>query len=358
MSRKFAIVAGASGMVGRPLSTYLIEQGWDVVGLATKPNPTMPCQLVEVDLTSRESCTSKLSSFVDTTHIFYAARYPHSAPAPEPVEENLAMLRNLVNAIEPFAPRLEHIHLVHGMKIYGCLLGPHKTPTKESDPPTLDENFYFPQQEWIDQHQRSKGWTWTISRPQLICEAKLTANRNIILTIATYASICREMGARFVFPGSLENYNAIYQCTDSKILAKAVTWVSTNAVCGNNVFNVTNGDYFRWANLWPRIAYWFGVETAPPQKLHLARLMPAKAPIWDRIVRKHGLKPTPYDAMALWPYAEYIFSHNWDMMADTTKLRRFGFHEYLDSEEMFLKAFDQLSEQRLIPPPAWRPNLS
>lgn len=349
MSPRVAVVAGASGMVGRQLSSFLMREGWNVMGLATRRNDSVACPLIEVDLMSPESCRTKLSPLTGTTHIFYAARYPHRASQPEPVAENLAMLCNLVNAIEPAAPGLQHVHLVHGMKIYGCLLGPHKTPTRESDPPTLDENFYLPQQNWIEERQRGKHWTWTASRPQLVCEASVATNRNIILTIATYASICREIGARLTFPGSSENYNAIYQCTHSEMLSKAISYLSTHVQCRNNAFNVTNGDYFRWANLWPRIADWFGLETAPPQNLPLSRLMARKGDVWDRIVKKHSLKKTPNEAMALWPYAEYIFSHAWDMMADTSKLRRVGFFEYMESEEMFLAAFDQLSEEQLIP---------
>ena len=42
-------------------------------------------------------------------------------------------------------------------------------------------------------------------------------------------------------------------------LAAAIVWMATEEGCANQVFNVTNGDYYRWENLWPRIADHFGV---------------------------------------------------------------------------------------------------
>ena len=44
------------------------------------------------------------------------------------------MLRNVLDAIEPIAPGLEHVHLVQGTKYYGMHLGPFRTPAREDDP--------------------------------------------------------------------------------------------------------------------------------------------------------------------------------------------------------------------------------
>src|SRR5206468_9819278 len=52
------------------------------------------------------------------THVFYTARAQHGETGVESVEDNVAMLRNLLDAIEPVA-ELAHIHLVQGTKYYG-----------------------------------------------------------------------------------------------------------------------------------------------------------------------------------------------------------------------------------------------
>ena len=40
---------------------------------------------------------------------------------------------------------------------------------------------------------------------------------------------------------------------------------------------------------------------------------------------------------------------DYDVFADASKARRAGFHEYVDTEAMFLRIFQDLRDQRLIP---------
>jgi hypothetical protein len=53
--------------------------------------------------------------------------------------------------------------------------------------------------------------------------------------------------------------------TDAELLAKAVVWAGENDRCDRQAFNITNSDFNRWTNLWPRIAEFFKMEYAPPQ---------------------------------------------------------------------------------------------
>jgi len=62
-----------------------------------------------------------------------------------------------------------------------------------------------------------------------------------------------------------------------------------------------------------------------------------------------GNGPTPYERAALWSYGDFIFTPGYDMMSDTLKLRRHGFWEVADSEEMFLALFAHLRRQKIIP---------
>jgi hypothetical protein len=50
------------------------------------------------------------------------------------VAPNVALLTNLMDAVEPAAEALQHVNLMHGTKWYGNHLGPFKTPAKETDP--------------------------------------------------------------------------------------------------------------------------------------------------------------------------------------------------------------------------------
>jgi hypothetical protein len=46
---------------------------------------------------------------------------------------------------------------------------------------------------------------------------------------------------------------------------------------------------------------------------------------------------------------DFVFSWDYDLFADGSKARRFGFHEYVDPEQMFLKIFQDFKDERIIP---------
>jgi hypothetical protein len=172
---------------------------------------------------------------------------------------------------------------------------------------------------------------------------------NLSTVIAVYAVISRELGLPLSFPGKPGAYRALYQCTDSALLAKALVWMATTPGCANQAFNITNGDLIRWENLWPRFARFFDMELAPPRHLSLTRLMADKGPVWERIVSRHGLRPYAYEQIAAWGFGDFVFGSDYDIVSDTGKARRAGFCDSVDSEEMFLRLFGGFRAERIIP---------
>ena len=350
MARYTAVVAGATGTVGRGLTEALaLDSDWEVVALARKPLDTKGAHFLSVDLTNERETRQKLRELTGTTHIFYAARAEHFAGESEPIDLNLAMLRHLVEAIEPRASRLQHIHLVEGTKWYGSHLGPFRTPAREDDAGCMPANFYHAQQDYLSERQRRGAWTWSASRPHTKCHAAPDMPRNLVVVIAAYAVICREMGLPLSFPGTSANYRALYQCTSADHLVAAIRWMVDQPNCANHAFNVINGDYFRWENLWPCFARYFGMEVGPVHTVRLAEAMADKAPVWQAIVAKYGLRPTPYERLALWSYGDYVFRPGWDMMSDMTKARMFGFHRTVGTEAEFIRFLDVFRANRILP---------
>jgi len=349
MAKYKALVAGATGVVGRRLASYLASRpDWEVTGLSRRAPTGAPFSSIEVDLTDARDCAAKLSDIAPATHILYAARYQHSTGAPEPIDINTAMLRNVVEAVAP-AGALQHVHMVQGSKSYGSTLGPYKTPAKESDPRVAENNFYYAQEDWIEECRWGERWAWSASRPHAIMDRRTGIPRSIAMVIAVYAAVLREEGSPLFFPGTAGNYRALYQCTDALLLAKAIEWMSTAPRCANQAFNITNGDYIRWTNLWPRIAAYFGMESGPVRTVRLAECMAGKGPVWVRIVKQPGLRATPYRDAAIWSYGDFVFQPGYDIMSDTTKARLYGFHEALATEEMFIGLFDYYRRERVIP---------
>jgi nucleoside-diphosphate-sugar epimerase len=349
---KKAVIVGALGVIGRNLMNRLAETGeWEIVGLSRRsPDFDAPAEFISVDLLDRADAEAKLAHLSDVTHIFYTAFQArptwaeHGAP-------NLAMLVNSVEPIAAASPGLKHVHLVQGNKIYGSHLGPFKTPAREDDPPHMLPNFYWDQENWLRENQPGKEWTWSASRPQTVCGFALGNPMNITTCIAVYAAISKELGLPLRFPGKRGAYEAVYQVTDSHLLARSMEWCANNShdAAANQVFNVTNTDFFRWKNVWPTFAKFFDLPMEDVQTISLTEFMADKEPVWNRIVEKHGLQKVPYADIAAWPFADYVFGTDWDVMTSTIKIRQAGFNDCIDSEEMFLRVFKEFQDRNVIP---------
>lgn len=349
---RVALVAGASGMVGQRLAEHVNAlPAWEVLGLARKPLNAGSFPIFTLDLMCPRLSTEQEDTLKRITHIFYAARYDHHVHAREPVDENVRMLKNLIEVVGSLAPNLEHIHIVQGTKYYGFDfgLGAFKTPAKESDGRSQHVCWYYPQEDYVEHLCKQRGWTWSASRPHGVCDDAVNVTRSLARVISVYAAICRETGQPLYFPGRSGNFRAIYQCTESALLARAIVWMASEPRCANQAFNVTNGDFIRWGNLWPRFAHYFQVRAGSVRTISLEHEMPQYASVWNEIVRKKDLIEAPIERAALWSYADAIFSSEYDIMSDTTKLRQFGFCEAIDTEEMFIRLFDRLRSARVIP---------
>jgi nucleoside-diphosphate-sugar epimerase len=117
--------------------------------------------------------------------------------------------------------------------------------------------------------------------------------------------------------------------TDAGLLARATVWAATNPQCANQAFNITNGDLFRWNEMWPKIARFFEMETAAPLPMSLNVVMADKAALWSKMKEKYALADHPYEAVSSWGFGDAVFSWNYDFFADGTKARRLGFHDYV-----------------------------
>lgn len=344
------VIVGALGVIGRALVQHLERiGGWDVVGLSRRPPDfATGAQFIAVDLLDRGDADRKLAALTDVTHIVYTAFQArptwagHNAP-------NLAMLVNSVEPIAAASKSLARVVLVEGNKIYGSHLGPFRTPAKESDPPHMLPNFYWDQERWLENAQRGRNWTWSALRPHTVCGFSLASPMNIVMVIAVYAAISRALGLPLRFPGTPGAFRAVYQATDAEHLAKALVFAATSGAAANQVFNVTNGDFFRWENLWPSFARFFDMEAGPVQTIRLSDFLADKGPLWAEIQKQHGLVPHPYDQLVAWPFGDYVFGTDWDVMTDTLKLRKAGFPDCEHSDAMFLRLFSELRQARIIP---------
>ena len=144
--------------------------------------------------------------------------------------------------------------------------------------------------------------------------------RNMVSTLGAYAAICRELRVPFDFPGKPGTWSALHDVTDASLLAEGVLWMLGEPRAANRAFNITNGDCFRWCDLWPYLAAQFGVECGVVRPMSMPRWMADKAPVWEAIRARHDLA-LPIEQVANWDFADFFLGMDYDIILSTTAAR-------------------------------------
>jgi nucleoside-diphosphate-sugar epimerase len=348
-----ALIVGASGIVGSATANLLVEEGWQVAGLARKPLEQAGVTPIAADLQKPETLT--VLEDVRPSHLFITT-WSRQATEAENIRVNAAMVRNLLDALRP-AGTLRHVALVTGLKHY---LGPFEAYGKGSLPQTpfreeqgrLDvENFYYAQEDEVFAAAERDGFTWSVHRPHTVIGQAVGNAMNMGTTLAVYATLCRETGRPFRFPGSAAQWNSLTDMTDATLLARHLLWASTTPAAANEAFNVVNGDVFRWSWMWQRIAGWFGIEAESfdgvvrPLEKELAH----DAPLWREIAARHALAEPELGRLASPWHTDADLGRPIEVVTDMSKSRRLGFTDYQPTDDAFFSLFERLRRDRLIP---------
>jgi len=349
MSRKCALIAGALGVTGRALVQHLeSDPDWTVIGLSRRaPDFDTTAKFIAVDLQDREATARTLAGLTDVTHIFFTAYAPNPDIAAE-IPLNVGMLANLLDAVEPVA-ELQHVQLMHGAKWYGTFLGKYRTPAREDDPRPPVAHFYHAQQDWLEARQAGKDWSWSTLRPHGVWGFSVGSAMNLLTGIACYAAIAKAEGGPLNWPGHPGFYGRLYQMIDVDLLARAMAWTATTPAAANNAFNITNGDLFRWAHVWPRIADFFDMEAGDPAPVKISDAMSDKGALWDRMVSEHGLKPYTLHEIVNWAYLDMALTNDMDQVSSLTKIVSTGWTDLWDTQNTITRQLQKLRDDRIIP---------
>ena len=351
-----ALVVGATGIAGRGVSQELIDRGARVFGLSRKPEGLAHgVTHVAADLMNAES-VQKAVAGLKPTHVYFTT-WSRQANEEENIRVNAGAIRTLLDAVAP-ARSVVHVALVTGLKHY---LGPFDAylragtlplmPVREEQPRLDIPNFYYAQEDEVYAAAARDGFTWSVHRPHTIIGKAIGNAMNMGSTLAAYASICKETGRKFKFPGSAAQWNGLSDMTDARILGKQLVWASTHDFAKNNAYNIVNGDIFRWNWMWPRIAKWFGVEWEgfTGEVTPLETQMAGDAKVWKRIVEKHGLVEPDLSRVASPWHTDLDLSRPIEVMTDMAASRKRGFTAYQNTEEAFHDLFAELRADKVIP---------
>lgn len=349
-----AVVVGAHGVIGRAAVVQLIQNGWQTTTVSRRGPLELPARTeneprhVSADLLDLHASKAAFADLSSVTHVVYAA-YAEMPSMREAVAPNTAMLGNTLAALAAAGAELERVVLIGGGKSYGEHLGPYKTPAKEPDPRFLGPIFYNDQEDLLKEEASRRGFSWTVLRPDGVFGFSSGSPMNIVNGLAVFASLSKQAGVPLRFPGAPGTWDALHQATDAPLLARAISWALTSETARNEVFNVTNGDHFRWRHIWADIAGFFDMPTAEPQPMSLVQQMADKERQWQRLIRDNRLQDTPWRSLAAWPFVDGWLASDWDMVQSTIKIRQAGFTDCIDSHSSLLTHLEFLRTHRYIP---------
>ncbi|SNB68484.1 Nucleoside-diphosphate-sugar epimerase [Arboricoccus pini] len=348
-------VFGGYGVVGTGIVSRLLDQPrWRMTTIGRTAAPARlidgrsPPRHLQADLLDAVKTRTALASLSDVTDMIFCAYVERDTMAAT-VAPNVAMLAHALDALEAACAPLRRVVLIGGGKSYGEHLGPYKTPAKERDPRHLGPIFYNDQEDLLRERAKGSGFEWTVLRPDGVLGPSIGSPMNMLMGVGAYAAICKELGIPLRFPGSPAAWSALHQATDAGVLASAVEWSLTTPSASGQIFNVTNGDNFRWQNVWPEIAAVFQVDVAPPQPMHLGEQMADKAGLWQRMVDRHGLLPIAWEKLAAWPFVDAWFHMSFDMVQSTIKIRQAGFNTCIDTHDALVTGLQKLRRHRVLP---------
>ena len=352
--KQTALVVGSTGVVGLNLAKHLAAQGWDVLGMARKPGQTPGVQPLAADLLDPTGLARALEG-ARPTQVFFTSWMRRDTEA-QNIQVNGTMVRNLLEAVRGTGT-VQHVALVTGLKHY---LGPFEAYGKGKMPPTpfreeqgrLDvENFYYAQEDELFAAAQRDGFGWSVHRPHTIIGYALGNAMNMGVTLAVYASLCKQQGQPFLFPGSAVQWNGLTDMTDARLLARHLQWAAETPAARDQAFNIVNGDVFRWSWMWEQLAAYFGLEPAPftGQGTPLAIQLADAAPAWAQLAQSHGLIEPRLDGLASAWHTDADLGRPIEVLTDMSKSRKLGFLDYQSTQDSFFDLFEKLRTERVIP---------
>jgi hypothetical protein len=212
---------------------------------------------------------------------------------------------------------------------------------------------------------------------------------NLSTSLALYAIVNKELSGELEFPGSQFFYTSFDTFTYAPLHADFQLWAALEPKCGNEAFNVHNGDIESWSNMWPKLAKHFGCKVPanqferptpgssrmelhenPPlqdyyesaglesavsrgvveQRIDLVKWSqkPEVKAAWEKIAERDGLEKDAFEK-ATWDFLGFVLGRNYPIVISASKARAFGFNGYIDSWQSFVQTFEELEKLKIVP---------
>lgn len=374
--RTWSFADACKGILGRAIVYALGKepQQWPTVyALSRSQKQACPSNVKHshIDLTQSAAEMAKELQGVEAEYVFFAA-YLQRDSEQDNWNINGDMLENFLSALEVTGAtkKLKRVILTTGAKQYGVHLGQPKQPMEESDPwvegPGRPPNFYYRQQRILAEKSKKSHWDWVVTYPNDVIGVAKGNFMNLTASLGLYSAISKKLDGNLMFPGSEAFYTMFDSFTDSRLHAQFNLWAALEKRCGNQAFNVVNGDNESWQNMWPKLAKRFrchiprnqfnvGVGEDPGSVMDLAEVPPigdnaasiglennvSRSKVeqkidlvkwsqredvqkaWAELQQEHGLDKEAFEK-ATWGFLGFVLGRNFNIVISMSKARRLG----------------------------------
>ncbi|KAL9085869.1 MAG: hypothetical protein Q9159_004475 [Coniocarpon cinnabarinum] len=325
-------------------------------------------------------------------------------PSSQPIQDKL--LANFLGALDVASIKPKRIMLQTGAKNYAVHNGPTKIPQEESDPrPQTEPNFYFYQEDTLSAWaQKTPATRYTIAMPSFILGAVPNAAMNAAFPLAVYCAVCKHLNEPLVFPAGFNSWTTPQIVSTSQMdayleeylaigLPDSETARGTGAGKGHGgkgksygreegqgKFNAVDGALWAWESSWPRIAEWYGLPYEGPNgktdqiahEVDLGQGPRGYGPgakmqfrfstvawassskvqqAWKEIAAQHDLLEKELtDTERVFGFLDGWVNQPFPLQYSSKKVRKAGFHGFVDSEEALLGVFEELAAIKMVPP--------
>ncbi len=349
-----ALVVGATGIVGQAVSTRLVAEGWTTHGLSRSGGAVPGVTPVIVDLSDPSGLVTALDGVAP--QLVAITAWTRQATEAENITVNGGAVRDVLAALSG-SGAVGHVALMTGLKHY---LGPFDaygtgempdTPFREESPRLDHPNFYYAQEDELFAAARRDGFSWSVHRSHTVFGFATGNAMNMVATIGAYATLCKELGRTFVFPGSQTQWDGLTDVTDADLLAEQILWAGTHEAGHDQAFNTANGDVFRWRTLWPHIADLFGIpwEGFDTEPRPLEDSMTGMQDTWHRIAERDGLSEPDLDRVASWWHTDADLGRPFEALTDMNKSRSAGFLAFRDTRQSFTDLVERYRAAHILP---------
>lgn len=367
------LVIGATGIVGMSLVEILPLPDtpggpWKVYAVSRRPRVAwlpppsdgLTVETIQCDISDPADAQAKLSPLADVTHIFYAA-WANRESEIKNIAANTSMLRNVLDAVLPSAPNLQHVCLQTGLKHY---LGgfdsfgkvkPHEAPFHEDLPRLPTPNFYYAQEDALFDSLRSRDGavSWSVHRPTLIFGFAPISLMNIVGSLCVYAAICKREGKPLRWPGNRVTWEGFSSASDADLIAEQQIWAAVDPYAKNEAFNCSNGDVFKWKHLWTTLAEQFELEVVgyggEEGRFKLEVAMKGKEELWDKIVQENQLAPTRLEEVGTWWFADAVLNMEEQHLDTMNKSKEHGFLGFRNTRNSLVSWIDKMRGYKIVP---------